>query len=235
MKSRSKLALVIGGIVGGSLLAFCCGLVLTVTVIIPAREGRGPLSWPTGEPATVASPSVVVGPVARSTPIAPSPTATYSIIISSPTPRGPVSSPAPTATVTSAEQTTTPPPPPPPTATPRYPFSYVEGSRLEEPNCVSQYLKGSVVDASDVPVDGVTIRYERWGVSEFYVSGSDSTGPRGYWTFDYMPQNRNIATDFVLQVVESGENPVPLSETLLIHYAGCATTGQITNIVFKQR
>jgi hypothetical protein len=26
---------------------------------------------------------------------------------------------------------------------------------------------------------------------------------------------------------------VPLSEPLLIHYAGCATMGQITNIVFK--
>ncbi len=119
MKSRSKLTLAIGGIAVGSLLAFCCGLVLTVTVIIPAREGRGPLSWPTGVPVTVASPSVAVGPVARSTPIAPSPTATYSIIISSPTPGGSVSSPAPTATVPTAEQTATLPPPPPPTATPR--------------------------------------------------------------------------------------------------------------------
>jgi hypothetical protein len=39
----------------------------------------------------------------------------------------------------------------------------------------------------------------------------------------------------VLQVVESADNPVGLSEPLVIHYAGCGTMGQITNIVFKQR
>jgi hypothetical protein len=110
----------------------------------------------------------------------------------------------------------------------------VEGSRVEQENCVSMYLNGSVVDASGVPLDGFTIRYERWGESQFYVSGSDPTSARGYWTFDYMPANRNMATDFVLQVVESADNPVPLSEPLQIHYAGCNTMGQITNIVFKQ-
>ena len=143
----------------------------------------------------MASPSVGVGPIARGTPSAPSPT---------------------------------------PTATqPRFPFHYVEGSRLEQENCDSQYLKGLVVDASGIPLDGVTIRYERWGESEFYVSGSDPTGPRGHWTFDYRPDNRNMPTDFVLQIVESADNPVPLSEPLVIHYAGCGATGQITNIVFK--
>ena len=86
---------------------------------------------------------------------------------------------------------------------------------------------------NDVPIDGVTIRYERWGESQFYVSGSDPNGPRGYWTFDYMPVNRNMATDFVLEVVESADNPVSLSEPLQIHYVNCGIMGQITNIVFK--
>ena len=232
MKSRSKLALAIGGIVGGSLVAFCCGLILTVMVIVPAREGRDPFSRPTGGPAAVGTPSVGVGPIARMTPVTPSPAPSYSVVTATPTPRRSVSSPAALVTATPSEQ---PPPPPSPTPTPRFAFSYVEGSRVELPNCVSQYLNGSVVDGSDVPLDGVTVRYERWGVSEFYVSGSDSTAPRGYWTFDYMPQNRNMATDFVLQVVASASDPTPLSEPLVIHYAGCDTMGQITNIVFKQR
>lgn len=231
MKSRSRLAITIGGIVGGSLLAFCCGLLLTVVVIVPVREGRGFPPRPPSEPTAIASPSVGVGPIARSTPSAPSPTLTYSIILSSPTPWSSYSSPVPSATFTVAEQPTTAPPP---TATqPGFPFYYVEGSRLEQPNCVSQYLNGSVVEADDVPLDGLTIRYERWGESEFCVSGSDSTGPRGYWTFDYMPENPNMATDFGLQLVESADNPVPLSDPLVIHYAGCGTMGQITNIVFK--
>ena len=231
MKSRSKLALAIGGIVGGSLVAFCCGLILTVMVIVPAREGRDLFSRPTGGPAAVGTPSVGVGPIARRTPVTPSPAPSYSVITATPTPRRSSSSPAASATATPSVQ----PPPPSPTPTPPFAFFYVEGSMLEQPNCVSQYLKGSVVDPNDVPLDGVTIRYERWGVSEFYMSGSDSTGPRGYWTFDYMPQNRNMATDFVLQVVQRVDDPVPLSEPLVIHYAGCGTTGQITNIVFKQR
>jgi len=235
MKSRSKLTLAIGGIAVGSLLAFCCGLVLTVTVIIPAREGRGPLSWPTGVPVTVASPSVVVGPVARSTPIAPSPTATYSIIISSPTPGGSVSSPAPTATVPTAEQTATLPPPPPPTATPRYPFSYVEGSRLEELQCAHPYLQGWVKAADGSPLNGVTVQWQYWNNTEHAISGDlQFLWQPGEFKFTYYAENPSTETDFVLQVVESGDNPAPLSEPLMIHYAGCATMGQITNIVFKQ-
>ena len=215
------------------MLAFCCGLALTVFVIIPARDGTGPLGRAIGEPPVEASPSVGVGPVARRTPVTPSPTPTYSTIIRTPTPRGSVSTPRASETVTPEQQPTTPPPP---TSTPpRFPFFYVEGSRQEQENCVSQYLKGLVVDANGVGVDGVTIRYERWGVSEFYVSGSDPTAPRGHWTFDYMPDNKRMATDFILQVVDSAGNPAPLSERLVIHYSGCGAMGQITNIVFKQR
>jgi hypothetical protein len=232
MKPRSRLILIIGGIVGASLFAFCFGLVLTILVIAPAREGGAVLYQATGGATIVASPSVGVGPMVLRTPVVPSPTPTFSIILATSTPRDVVSSPSPSVSASPEQQATRAPTP---TPTPRFPFFYVQGSRVEQENCVSQYLKGLVVDAHDVGLNGVTVRYERWGVSEFYLTGSDPTAPQGHWTFDYRPGNRNMATDFILEVVESEANPAPLSEPLVIHYAGCSATGQITNIVFKQR
>jgi len=224
MKSRSRLAIMIGGIVGGSLLAFCCGLLLTVVVIVPVREGRGFPPRPPSEPTAMASPSVGVGPIARGTPIAPSPTPTYSIILSSP---------GPSATFTVTELPTTAPPP---TATqPRFPFHYVEGSRVEELQCTQPYLQGWVKDAGGAPLNGVTIRWQYWNNAEYVISGDPQlVWQPGEFKFTYYAENPGLETDFVLQVVESADNPVPLSEPLQIHYAGCATMGQITNIVFKQ-
>lgn len=101
--------------------------------------------------------------------------------------------------------------------------------------CLQPYLKGLVIDANGDPLDGMTLRWQRWGQSEFYVSGSDPTAPRGEWKFTYYADDPGRATDFVLQIVESEQNPVPLSEPLVLHYAGCGETGQVTNIVFKRR
>jgi hypothetical protein len=230
MKSRSKLAAIIGGIGGASLLAFCCGLALTVLVIIPARNGTGPLARLTGDPTVEASPSVGVGPAAPRTPVAPSPTPTYSIIIRTSTPRG---SPTPRASETPEQQPTTPPPP---TPTPRrFPFHYVKGSRVEELQCAHPYLQGWVRAADGTPLNGVTVRWQYWNNTEYAISGDPQfVWQPGEFKFTYYAQNPHLETDFVLQVVESGDNPVPLSEPLVIHYSGCGAMGQITNIVFKQ-
>jgi len=232
MKSRSRLAITIGGIVGGSLLAFCCGLLLTVVVIVPVREGRGFPPRPPSELTVVASPSVGVGPIARSTPSAPSPTPTYSIVPSSPTPWSSYSSPVPSATFTVTELPTTAPLP---TATPPpFPFHYVEGSRDEELQCAHPYLQGWVKDAGGAPLNGVTIRWQYWNNAEYVISGDPQlVWQPGEFKFTYYAEDPSLETDFVLQVVESADNPVSLSEPLPIHYAGCATMGQITNIVFK--
>jgi hypothetical protein len=232
MKSRSRLALIIAAIVGGSLLAFCAGMIFTLAVIMPARGETGLATPSTFEPTLEASPSQPISPSPTKTPVEPTPTATYAFIILTPTPTtaSPTTEPAPTSTPVQS-----PAPPSSPTPPPGLPFYYVDGSRVERDNCFSMYLKGLVVDANDVPLDGVTVRWERWQVSNFYVSGSDPTAPRGQWTFDYMPGNRHMPTDFVLQVVESEGNPKPLSDPLVIHYAGCSINGQITHIVFKRR
>jgi hypothetical protein len=232
MKSRTKLVAAVGAVVGASLLAFCGGLLLTVLVIVPAREGRE--LWPvqTSESTIEPSPSVEIGPVARRTPTTPPPASTHSPSLPSPTPRGPVSSPVPLATSTPTRQPTTAPPP---TATPRYSFAYVEGSRVEELQCTQPYLQGWVRDASGAPLNGVTIRWQYLDRTEDVISGDVQFLWRdGEFKFTYFGAPGR-ETEFVLQVIEGQGNPNPLSEPLVIHYAGCATTGQITNIVFKQR
>jgi hypothetical protein len=231
MESRSKLFLTIGGIIAGSVLAFCCGLTLTVMVIIPAREGRDLFAGPTSSPTTVATPSLGVGPIARMTPVSPSPAPSYSVFTATPTPRRSTSSPAASATATPSQQ---PPPPPPPTPTPEFAFFYVEGSRVEELQCAHPYLQGWVRDADGNPLNGVTIQWQYWNNTEHAISGDpELVWQPGEFKFTYYAQDPSLETDFVLQVVESADDPVPLSEPLLIHYAGCATMGQITNIVFK--
>lgn len=237
MKSRRRLVVIIGGIVGGSLLAFCCGLVFTLVVIMPARE-PGAL-WPpaTLEPTIEASPSPGVGPIPRSTPQEPSPTPTYAVIVSTPTQPGPSPTPMPSvsATASAPMQSATAAPSPSPTSD-GFPFYYVEGSRVEEPNCDSQYLTGLVVNASGAPLDDVVVRWQYWNNTEFATSGDPNyLWQSGEFKFTYFPHDPGLETDFVLQIVDVTEDRLPLSQPLLIHFSGCHEMGQITNIVFKQR
>ncbi len=223
---RPKPPVIIGAIAGAALLAFLSGMIFTIMVLIPAREPSEPPATATTEP--------TASPYLRGTPERASPTPTSVLmIISTPTVEHPTPvTPTPSITGTATERATIAPSA---TPTPRFAFYYREGSMVAENNCSAQYLQGWVRDAGGASVNGVTIRWERWGVDEFYVSGSDATAPRGEWKFTYMPGNPGLETDFVLQIVESEENPEPRSKPLVIHYAGCHETGQITNIVFKRQ
>lgn len=222
----SKPRLIIGGIAGAALLAFLFGMIFTTMILTPAREPGAESATGTAEPTT--SPHVSTTPAWAM----PTPTSVVLIILT-PTQKQPTPvTPTPSITATPTERPTVAPSP---TPTPRFPFYYREASMVPEDNCSAQYLQGWVRDATGASLDGVTIRWERWGIDEFYVSGSDATAPRGEWKFTYMPGNAGLETDFVLQIVESEENPEPRSKPLVIHYAGCHETGQITNIVFKRQ
>lgn len=235
MKSRSKLAAIIGGIVGGSLLAFCCAMLFTVMVIMPARGPAVGQPEGTGEPVIQASPSLGIGPIPGRTPGEPAPTPTYAVIILSPEPSQPTAIGVPSVTTTAGTPVHTPTRAPSPTPTSGLPFYYVEGSRLEEVNCFSQYLAGWVRDANGAPLNGVVVRWQYWNNTEFATSGDpQQLWQPGEWKFTYYG-DRRTETEFVLQIVENEQNPQPLSERLEIHYAGCGLTGQITNIVFKRR
>ena len=106
---------------------------------------------------------------------------------------------------------------------------------MEELQCTQPYLQGWVRDASGAPLNGVTVRWRYLDRTEDVISGDVQFLWRdGEFKFTYFGAPRR-ETEFVLQVMEGQGNPTPLSEPLVIRYAGCATTGQITNIVFKQR
>lgn len=236
MKSRGRLAAIIGGIVVGSLVAFCCGLIFTLLVIMPARESGGLPPHATLEPSIEPSPSLGIGAIPGRTPAEPSPTPTYAIIILSPQSTRAIATPVPSGTTTAGTPVHTPTRAPAATPTPRFPFYYVEGSRVEDLQCAHPYLQGWVSDASGAPLNGVIVRWQYWNNTEFAISGDPQyVWQPGEFKFTYYGQDPFIETDFVLQIVESEGNPLPLSEPLAIHYAGCATTGQITNIVFKRR
>jgi hypothetical protein len=205
-----------------------------VAVIMPARRQAGQAPLPTSAPSVTATPSVAIVPVASSTPTSPLPSATHSAATSTTTPLGSESTPRPSATATTEEQATATSSPTPTES--GLPFHYVEGSRIEDLQCTQPYLQGWVKDAEGAPLDGVTIRWQYWNNSEYAVSGDPLlVWQPGEFKFTYYAENPNLETDFVLQVVESEDNPVPFSEALVIHYVNCGTTGQITNIVFRRR
>ena len=104
---------------------------------------------------------------------------------------------------------------------------------MEDPQCTQPYLNGWVRDAEGVPLNGITVQWRNWNNIEYALSGDRQfLGQDGEFKFTYYGDPHR-ETDFVLQVVQSADNPVPLSEPLLIRYVDCGIMGQITNIVFK--
>jgi len=234
MKSRSRVAVIIGAIVGASILAFCGGMIFTLAVIMPARRERGLAPPGTFEPTVEPSPSSAIVSSPWATPQGPSPTPTYAILILTPTQPGPSPTLEP-AVASSPAQSPSPAPSPTPTAG-GLPFYYVEGSRIEELQCTRPYLQGWVKDPAGSPLNGAVVRWRYWNITEFAISGDpQKLWQPGEFKFTYFGEDPHRETDFVLQIVKSIEDPDPLSEPLVIHYAGCVEMGQITNIVFKRR
>jgi hypothetical protein len=235
---KPRVAGIIGGIIGGVFAAFACGIVFAIVVVVPIGESYLPEATATPEPK--------IGPRVSVTVPQPSAAATIDLTVSTPPPATPTttqtatvvtSTPSASATPTTAVKVTTAPSP---TPTPRFPFYYKEGSRIEDLQCAHPYLQGWVRDAAGTPLNGVVIRWDYWGNTEYAISGD----PEKYWqagewklTYGYGQKgfDPNVATDFVLQVVTSADTPDPLSAPLVIHYTACHEMGQITNIIFKRR
>ena len=145
---------------------------------------------------------------------------------------------APTAT-TRPQQPTATPTPRPPTATPEpsHPY-YFEGSMTEEENgCSNMGVQGWVHDASGNPVTGaVTVKWQWEGGTEYWVTGNPLEQP-GIFKFSIVqgPAYHGSKT-FVLQIVESEADPVPLSEPLSFPVQDCADGPELfKNIIFRHR
>lgn len=235
---RSRLPVIVGGAVGVSLVSLICGVIITIMVIVPVTESRFG--------ATSVTPTLRVGPsIGGTTPLA-SATPPVRLIFPTPVPTEP--SPTrtmPVATPTRTASVTVTPSPratlaPSPTPRPTFPFYYKEGSRVEELQCGHPYLHGWIRDATGAPLNGVVVRFDYWGRTDYAISGDpQKLWQPGEWKLDYGHGQKgfdaSLATDLVLQVVASEGDPQPWSEALVIHYTGCHEMGQITNIVFKKR
>jgi hypothetical protein len=205
--------------------------------------------------------STPLGPTPTDTPqpthtYTPEPIPTNTIVIVPPTvthtntPVQPTSTPLPpTATFTPGGPTETVPPPtatpttpaPEPTSTPTmtptvigdWDFLYVEGSVIAEVNCGSVYLHGKITGIGGEPVDGRTVRLRWWDNTAFNVSGSAGGHDPGAWGFSPLSQEQfHSHQPFIVDIVESEANPVPISNEALMEFTDCGVAGQFTNITF---
>jgi hypothetical protein len=122
---------------------------------------------------------------------------------------------------------------PNPTATPQWPFRYLQGSMDTRPNCGSVYLEGEITDSAGAPMDGVTVRLRWWDNVEYELSGLAGGHSPGKWGFSPLAPDQNRSYQvFLLDVVESRAHPVPLSEELQVEMVDCSQAGQFTEITF---
>lgn len=121
---------------------------------------------------------------------------------------------------------------PTPTPVPSYPFRYVRGSILAQPNCGTVYMHGKVIGVGGEGVNGKTVRLRFAGNVAWKISGQgEDPGDFGFAPLSM----EHFHSPFVFQIdiVESQANPVPLSDTLDIVFTNCGQNGQFTNIVFE--
>ena len=103
----------------------------------------------------------------------------------------------------------------------------------QHPNCGSVYLEGEVTHQSGEPRDGITIRLRWWDNVEYELSGLAGGHSPGKWGFSPISPDQNRAHQpFILDIVESRDNPVPLSEELHVNMVDCSQAGQFINITF---
>lgn len=181
------------------------------SAISPGQELLIP---PEGFTVTIPTPSVTPTHTATSTPTpTPLPTDTPG---ATPT-FTPTSTPTPEATFTAT-----------PTTAPAYEFIYEEGSMQTAPNCGTVYLKINVVGAGGEPVNGITVRLQWVDFTDHKI-----TGPAGEAGFSPLgPESYHSTIDFHIQLVQSPSDPTPRSNEKIVHFTGCATAGQFTNIRF---
>jgi hypothetical protein len=105
-----------------------------------------------------------------------------------------------------------------------------------QPNCGSVYLEGEVVDQAGEPLDGITVRLRWWDNVEYELSGAAGGHSPGKWGFSPLSPDQNRAYQpFILDVVGSQSDPVPLSEELHVNMVNCSEAGQFTHITFVSR
>lgn len=243
------------------ILVFLNGFVFTVLFLMASREMARPMPTPTEIPSREPTvqptfTSTPVGPTPTNTPeptftstlepiatntlvVAPqTPTHTNTPVPPSstplpPTPTVPPPTVTPTTPGTEPTSTSTPTPTPSPTAEGDWDFIYVEGSVIAQPNCGSVYLHGKITGVGGEPVDGRTVRLRWWDNVALNLSGSPGGNNPGAWGFSPLSQEQvHSYQPFIIDIVASEANPVPVSNEARIELTDCGTAGQFTDITF---
>lgn len=160
--------------------------------------------------------------------ITPSPTATFT-----PTP---TETPTPTRTPTRTRPpyTPTPRPTPTPVPTPTPAFDFYPTSINQAPNCGTVYMEGYIRDAAGNPINGVWYQLTLYWLDEsgnanYVLTDRKQSGGRapGLWGFAPLnPANYHKPFRFVVQIIESPDNPRPLSPAVVIDHRDCNQAGQ---------
>ena len=101
------------------------------------------------------------------------------------------------------------------------------------PNCGTVYFKGQIKGMGGEGVNGKTVRLRFADQPPVYRTTGEGTGP-GEWGFSPLAPNMYHAPfTFLIDIVESPGNPVPVSDTVDIAFTSCDKGGQFENIVFE--
>ena len=185
-----------------------------------AKPSASPTPSLSPTPMDTATPAATSAPTEMPTvQVQPADTPTHTMVPPTSTARPPTATPAPE--------------PPSPSPTPSWAYEYLEGSMEQYPNCGSVYLEGEITNQREEPKDGVTVRLRWWDNVEYELSGLAGGHSPGKWGFSPLSPDQNRAHQpFILDIVESGANPVPLSEELHVNMVDCSQAGQFINITF---
>jgi hypothetical protein len=110
---------------------------------------------------------------------------------------------------------------------------FVEGSVVEDTNCGTVYLHGKITGVGGEPVDGRTVRLRWWDNVDFNISGAVDGNAPGAWGFSPLaPEQFKSHQPFIIDIVQSEANPVPISNEAHVDFFDCDVAGQFTNITF---
>ena len=98
-------------------------------------------------------------------------------------------------------------------------------------NCGTVYFQGKVTGVGGERVNGKTVRLR--GLDEPYYRVSGEGEDPGAWGFTPLaPGNYRSPFNLKIDLVQSEQNPVPISNAVDIPFASCDLGGEFVNITF---
>ena len=99
-------------------------------------------------------------------------------------------------------------------------------------NCGAVYFQGKVTGVGGERVNGKTVRLRGLDQPYYRTTGELGESP-GAWGFTPLaPENYHSPFNLKIDLVQSEQNPVPISNAVDIPFADCDLGGEFVNITF---